>query len=78
MKDNSVLRRHRRGRYLFSARGSLNLRLHVVTLVHSSQFIDSFTKSGRQMGGFSRYDIVGTKTSGFGFLLILSSGGILL
>ena len=53
----------------------------VVTLVYSSQFIDSFTsftKSSRQTGGFSRYDIVGTKTGGFDFLLILSGGRILL
>ena len=53
----------------------------VVTLVYSSQFIDSFTsftKSSGQMGGFSRYGIVGTKTGGFGFLLILSRGKILL
>ena len=51
----------------------------VVTLVHTSQFIDSFTKSSRQMRGFSRddHDIVGTKTGGFGFLLILSRGRIL-
>ena len=50
----------------------------VVTLAHTSQFIDSFTKFSRQMGGFSRDDIVGTKTGGFGFLLILSRGRILL
>ena len=30
------------------------------------------------MGGFSRDDIVGTKTGGFGLLLILSRGRILL
>ena len=30
------------------------------------------------MGGFSRYDIVGTKTGGFDFLLILSGGRVLL
>ena len=65
---------------LSSARGSLNLRL-LLLLCTLRSFIDSFTsftKSNRQMGGFSRYDIVGTKTGGFGFLLILSRGRILL
>ena len=63
---------------LSSARSRVSEFASVVTLVHTSQFIDSFTKSSRQMGGFSRDDIVGTKTGGFGLLLILSRGRILL
>ena len=46
-------------------------------LLYTLQAIDSFAKLIQVLGGFSRYDIINTKTTKDAFLLILSCGRIL-
>ena len=46
-------------------------------LLYTLQAIDSFVKLIQVLGGFSRYDIINTKTTKDAFLLILSCGRIL-
>ena len=46
-------------------------------LLYTLQAIDSFVKLIQVLEGFSRYDIINTKTTKDAFLLILSCGRIL-